>query len=152
MWENLKKKNPNPTKSRIWIFGRSDRTRTCGILLPKKSGVPVSAYFQAFPPLSARKQMLSGTLVSTVSVYSGRVCGINCGQAKHPECSFKPHPRCFCRLHGNSCSAKSQGLSRNKFCAAVNKENATRFLSFFKKRVAFLQLYGIIKPRLSGVL
>ena len=26
---------------------------------------------------------------STVSVCSVRVCGINCGQAKHPECSFR---------------------------------------------------------------
>ena len=28
----------------------------------------------------------------------------------------------FCRLYGNSCSTKSQGRSRNKFCTAVDKE------------------------------
>ena len=90
--------------------------------VPKNSGVPVSAYFRAFPPLSARKQMLSGTLVSTVSVCSGRVCGINCGQAKHPECSSRRIRGVFCRLYGNSIRPKSQGLSRNKFCPAVDKE------------------------------
>ena len=64
--------------------------------VPKKPRVPVSARFQAFPPLSARKQMLSGTLTSTVSVCSGRVNGINCGQAKHPECSFRRIRGVFC--------------------------------------------------------
>ena len=62
---------------------------------PKNLGVPLSAYFRAFPPLSARKRILSGALTSTVSVCDRRVCGINCGQAKHPECSVPPHPRCF---------------------------------------------------------
>ncbi len=28
----------------------------------------------------------------------------------------------FCRLYGNSVRTKSQGLSRNKFCTAVDKE------------------------------
>jgi len=105
-------------------FGRSDRTRTCSILLPKKTGVPVSTYFRPFPPLSARKQMLSSTLISTVFVYSGRVNGINCGQAKHPECSSRRIRGVFCCLYGNSARAKSQGLSRNKFCSAVDKENS----------------------------
>ena len=40
---------------------------------------------QAFQPLS-------GFSFYTVSVYSVRGCGINCGQAKHPGCSFLPHP------------------------------------------------------------
>ena len=93
-------------------------------LVPKNLGVPVSARFRAFPPLSARKHILSGTLTSTVSVYSGRVCGINCGQAKHPECSSRRIRGVFCRLYGNSCSAKSQGLSQNKFCTAVDKEKS----------------------------
>ena len=29
-----KKKNPNPTNSRIWIFGRDDKIRTCDIHVP----------------------------------------------------------------------------------------------------------------------
>ncbi len=98
--------------------------RTCGILLPKNLGVPVSAYFRPFPPLSARKHILSGALTSTVSVYSGRVCGINCGQAKHLECSSRRIRGVFSRLYGNSVRPKSQGLSQNKFCPAVNKEKA----------------------------
>ena len=103
-------------------YGRDDRIQTCGILLPKKTGVPVSAYFRAFTPLSARKQMLSGTLTSTVSVCSGRVCGINCGQKDTPRIRYLPYSGRFCRLYGNSVRPKSQGLSRNKFCPAVNKE------------------------------
>ena len=106
----------------VLFSGPSGETRTRGILLPKKSGVPVSACFQAFPPLSARKHILSGTLTSTVSVYSERVCGINCGQAKHPECSFRRIRGVFYRLYGNSVRPKSQGLSQNKFCTAVDKE------------------------------
>ncbi|MBQ9985996.1 MAG: hypothetical protein IJP38_06770, partial [Oscillospiraceae bacterium] len=65
---------------RALFGGRSDRARTCGLMVPKNLGVPLSAYFRPFPPLSARKHILSGTLTSTVSVYSGRVCGIDCGQ------------------------------------------------------------------------
>ena len=42
--------------------------------------------------------------------------------SKTPRMQLSPHPRCFCRLYGNSCSSKSQGLSRNKFCPAVDKE------------------------------
>ena len=104
------------------VFGRGDRSRARLDLFPKKFGVPVSACFRVFWPLSARKHILSGTLTSTVSVCSVRGCGINCGQAKHPECSSRRIRGVFCRLYGNSYSAKSQGLSQNKFCPAVNKE------------------------------
>ena len=114
----------NPRKPLVYkgFRGRSEEARTPDILLPKKSGVPVSAHFQPFPPLSARKHILSGTLTSTVSVCSGRVCGINCGQEKHPECSFRRIRGVFCRLYGNSCSAKSQGLCRTNFAPQQTKK------------------------------
>ena len=78
--------------------------------VPKKSGVPVSAYFWAFPPLSARKQMLSGHLTSTVSVYSVRGSGINCGQKDTPPIWLNAKSGEFCRLYGNSERTKSRGL------------------------------------------
>jgi len=32
----------------------------------------------------------------------------------------------FCRLYGNSVRTKSQGLSQNNFCPAVDKEKGAR--------------------------
>ena len=105
-----------------FLCGRSDRTRSCSILFANGKKYLICRRFRLFLTLSARKHILSGTLTSTVSVYSVCGCGINCGQAKHPECSSRRIRGAFCRLYGNSYSAKSQGLSQNKFCPAVEKE------------------------------
>ena len=76
----IKKKAPNANCVSRLSTGRGDRTRTCGILVPKKSGVPVSAYFRAFPPLSAQKTALFGAPQFTVSECSETVGGLLCGQ------------------------------------------------------------------------
>ena len=55
--------------------------------------------------------MLSGTHISTVSVYSVRGCGINCGQKDTPPKRLKIVSGELCRLYVNSESEICQGLS-----------------------------------------
>ena len=68
-------------------------------------------HFHPFP----RKPVLSGTLISTVSVCSGRSSGINCGQKMLPRRGETTASGEFCHLYGNSNRAKSQGLSQTNF-------------------------------------
>lgn len=103
-------------------------------MVPKNSGVPVSARFRTFPALSARKHILSGTLTSTVSVYSVRQSGINCGQKKNTprNKSFAETPCSppetmnfisgeLCRLYVNSESGLCQGLFRLYKCQRLRR-------------------------------
>ena len=67
------------------LIGRSDTARTCGILLPKTFELLVSTAFASFLMRSNYFQTLFWPPVPTVSVYSVRQSGINCGQKRIPH-------------------------------------------------------------------
>lgn len=70
-----------------------------------------------------------------------------------PNAAFRRIRGVFCRLHGNSVRAQSQGLSQNKFCPAVDKEKGGIIRSKFCFRTTLKNdgCNGIIKQKRCGI-
>ena len=114
-------------------YGRSDRTRTCGILLPNDRKTLLYRHFRLFLTLSAQNHILFGAFISVVSVCSGCRCGINCGQKTTSQSlNFLNTGGCFFFLYQKLIRSRQR---RNVFSSQpVRRQQAKHGSNFAKCR------------------